>query len=539
MSKKLLTTILSLSIAGSFLTSCSKERKVADASNRDTINISLGDDVPTLDPTLAEDTTSSRVAYDLFEGLTSFDQSNRVIPGLADKWDVSADNKTYTFHLRDGIKFSNGSPITADDVVFTWQRLINPKTASNYNYLAFNIVNGKDIANGKKPVASLGVKALDAHTVQITLVEANPTFLTLCSMPNASILSKANITKYGNAWTNPKNMVTSGAYKLSERVVKGYIKLTKNDNYYDVEHTKIKNIKFIPISDQMAELSMYKSGGIDITWTVPVDQYKNIKKEMPKELHTVMQEALYYYDFNLKDPVLKNNIKLRQALSMAVDREMVTKTILGQGQVPDYTFTSYTVEGGKFKDTNPEWANWSRDKQITEAKRLYAEAGYGPTHPLSLHISYNTLDLHQKIALAIGSMWQQTLGVKVEASNQEWKTFIQARNNGNYQVARDAWVADYDSVNTYIDMYRCDNAQNKAKFCDPKLDALLDQAASASDDATRTDLIRQALQIGNDAYATIPLYQYTYFRLISPVVKGYDIDDNHLDHVQTKWFSFN
>ena len=312
------------------LASCSGK----DNSKKDhtgTINVDLGSDVATLDPQMCEDVQSVRVIYDLFEGLTSQDQHNHPTPGLADKWEISPDNKTYTFHLRPNLKFSDGSPLTAADVVYSYQRLSDPKTASPYNFLVSNLENGQAILDAKLPPSQLGIQAVDDHTVQIRLTNPDPSFLSIVAQPDLAVVSKANIGKFGSAWTDPKNMITSGAYKLDERVVQGYILASKNPYYYDAGNVAIERVKYFPIVDTNASLSQYKTGSIDVTYLLPIDQYKTIKAQMPDQEHTVLWEATEYYDFNMKLSKYKDNPKLRQALVMAVDREALAKRSHGSG----------------------------------------------------------------------------------------------------------------------------------------------------------------------------------------------------------------
>ncbi|TXJ03340.1 MAG: peptide ABC transporter substrate-binding protein [Neisseriales bacterium] len=540
--KRLTALILIASLSG--LSACSKDNASSSAVSKDKnlITVDNGEDAPTIDPVMAQDSTSARVLYDLFEGLTSFDQSNHSIPGLAEKWDVSADGKVYTFHLRDGLKFSDGSPITATDVVFSWQRLADPKIASPYINLAANIVNGNAIRAGKAPLDQLGVKALDAKTVQITLIHPDAAFLQICAMPNTATVSKANVAKYGQTWADPKTMVTSGAYTVGEWVIKGHMLLNKNPNYYDAKNVSVKQVNILPIVDYNAAFNRYKTGEIDISFSLPIDQYKSIRQDYPTQEHTVTMEALYYYDLNMTLPKFRDNIKLRQALSMAVDRDTLVKDVLGQDQVPSYSYVTSTIENGKFANNRYPWGSWSRANQVDEAKKLFKEAGYGPSHPLEISISYNTMDSHKKIAMAIASMWQQVFGadsIKTTAANQEWKSFIQARNTANYDVARDGWVADYDSVDAYTNLFLCKDPLNKSKYCNPSYDQLIQQAQNTPDPDTRAKLIKQALQIAQDAYVIIPLYQYTYYRLVSPRVSGYNMDNNHFDHVMSKWYKLN
>lgn len=536
--RNLITTFVVIVLSTLTLVGCS-DKDHAKKDHNSTLNVDLGADVATLDPQLVEDMQSARVVNDLFEGLTSEDQHNHPIPGLAEKWEISADGKTYTFYLRPNLKFSDGSPLTAADVVYSYQRIADPKIASPYNFLVSNLVNGQAILDGKQPPSQLGVKAVNDNTVQINLVNPDASFLSIASLQELAVVSQANISKWGAAWTEPKNMVTSGAYKLDERVVQGYIQVSKNPYYYEANQVAIERVKFFPIVDANASLSQYKTGSIDMTYLLPIDQYKTIKAQMPDQEHTVLWESHEYYDFNMNSPKYKDNIKLRQALSMAVDREALTKAVMGQGQKPSYAYATTTIEGGKFAGLDYAWASWPRDKQIVEAQRLFKEAGYGPNHPLQINISYDTKDFKKKTALGVAAMWSQVFGpasIQVTTNNQEWKSFIQARHSGNYDIARDGWTADYDSVDSYTTLYQCKGPQNNAHSCTKGYDDLLKQAQNTSDPELRVKLIRQALTLAMDNYTIIPLYQHTYFRLVNPRVQNYDIENNHLDHVMSKWF---
>ena len=538
--------LLPLIICGLFISACSKEKSnLASTDNnantpvRNTINISIGGEPPTLDPDLSGDSISARVAHDFFEGLVSFNQKGDPIPGLAESWEISSDQKTYTFHLRKGIKFSDGTPITATDFVKSWQRFGDPKTGSPQNNMLEIVVNGAQIAKGQLPPSSLGISAPNQDTVVVKLTRPSESFLYLIGgSPGFQVVPTKVIAAKGAAWTEPQNIVTSGAYKMTEHVVNGYITAEKNPFYYAESTVKIPQVKYLAIADPNAEFNQYQANNVDITNSIPTDRYKEIKAAYPKELYTVQQDAIYFYDFNMMRPELKNNLKLRQALTMAVDRKILTQDILGQGQTELYSYVAPTVSNGKYANVKYEWANWTREKQISEAKNLYAEAGYGPDHPLTLEISYNTLDSHKKIAVAIASMWKETLGVNVIAANMEWKTFILARQKGNYQVARDGWVAG-KNITDYTDfMFLCDAPQNNTHYCNPAYDELIRDANYTLDPVQKQKIYSQAIMLSMDDYPIIPLYQYTYSRLIKPYVKGYDPRDNHGDDVMTKWMYF-
>lgn len=538
--------LLHLIICGFVLSACSKEKSNlantisnTETPTRNTINISIGGEPPTLDPDLSGDSISARVAHDFFEGLLSFDQKGEPIPGLAESWEISSNQKTYTFHLRKGIKFSDGTPITAVDFVKSWQRFGDPKTGSPQNNMLEIVENGAQIVKGQLPPSSLGISAPNENTVVVKLTSPSKSFLYLISgAPGFQVIPTKVIASKGTAWTDPQNMVTSGAYKMTEHVVNGYITAEKNPFYYAESTVKIPLVKYLAIADPNAELNQYQANSIDITNSIPTDRYKEIKAAYPQELHTVQQDAIYFYDFNMMRPELKNNLKLRQALTIAVDRKILTQNILGQGQTELYSYVAPTVSNGKYAEEKYGWANWTREKQIAEAKKLYAEAGYRPDHPLTLEISYNTLDSHKKIAVAIASMWKETLGVDIIATNMEWKTFILARQKGNYQVARDGWVAG-KNITDYTDfMFLCNAPQNNTHYCNPAYDGLIHEANNTLDPPQKQALYTQAIMLSMNDYPIIPLHQYTYSRLIKPYVKGYDPSNNHGDDVMTKWMYF-
>jgi oligopeptide transport system substrate-binding protein len=534
---KLLHMFWAAGLVMAVITACTKSDFAENAnSTMDTLRVDIGAEPPSLDPTLSEDTSSERVLFDLFAGLVDFDQANNVIPGMAYKWQISPDGKTYTFYLRKGLKFSDGSPISAQDFVYSWQRLVDPAIASPYNFLLANLVNAKAIIAGKANPTSLGILAPNPHIVVVKLTYANPVFIKSLVLPNLAVVSRKCIEKYADNWTKPQNIVTSGAYTLQDHVVNGYMLAVKNPNYYAAKQVNIAKVKYFPYIDTSAAVSSYKAGGLDITWqNVPVDQYKQLKQAYPRELHTVRQEALYYYDLNASLPELANNPKLRQALAMAIDREILVKRVLGGQQSAVYAMATPTIEAGNYAKVKYNWAAWPRARQIEEALKLYTAAGYKPNHPLQISIAYNTNDMHKKIALAVAAMWEKVLGVQVNIKNQEWKTFLQARHEGNYAVARDGWVADYNSVTTYTQLYQCNSPQNNSHYCNSNYDKLLAKAMIEPNPAKRKKLYQQALAIPLNDYAVIPLFQYTYTKLVKPYVQNYKVEINYLDHVQSKW----
>ncbi|MFN8770110.1 MAG: ABC transporter substrate-binding protein [Neisseriaceae bacterium] len=532
--KTTLPSLIMLSIL-TITSGCSKNS--SSNYNHDMLRVDMGAEVPTLDPQLIEDKNSQRVANDLFMGVVTSDQNNMPIPGLAKSWDISKDDKTYTFHLRDDIKFSDGTPISAKDVVYSWQRLVDPKTGSPYTYIATSIKNAQQITNNELPATSLGVDAIDDKTVRLTLIYPDKDILAKLTLSPFSVISRKAVQKHNKKWTKAENLVTSGAYKLKEHVINGYLLEEKNPFYYNAKNVSINQVKFFPLVDSNGSLSKYKSGDLEITWTVPVDQFKEIRKEYKNQLHVTPLEGLVYYDLNMLHPEFKNP-KTREALSLAIDRVALAKEVLGTGVIPSYSIVTHSIDGGKYSKVTYPWVNDPRTKQIALAKQLYKEAGYSANNPLKLVITYSTDDEKKKVALAIASMWKAVLGANVTIQNQDWKTFLQALQKGDYQIAADRWFADYNGVTTYTQMYVCHALENSSKYCNPEYDKYIKEAMNATTTQQSVNAYNKALQIALNDYATIPLYQLVSTRLIKPYVKGYTPDTNHLDDVSSEWIHY-
>ena len=519
------------------LNACS-DNNAPEKHPEDTLRLDISAEVPTLDPQLQQDTTSARVSYDLFAGLVDFDQQNNPIPGMADHWTIAPDGKTITFHLRPNLKFSDGTLITSHDFVYSWQRLVAPSTASGYSYLLDHVVNADAIIQGKLPATTLGISAPKDDIFIVTFDTPDNTFIDKCTMSNLAVIPQKTIKQYGFHWTDVGKMVTSGAYRLKEHVINGYILSEKNPYYYDAQSVHIPNIKYFSFGDANTAIASYESGGLDLTGdALPISRYKRLLREYPTQLHTVEQEGLYYYDINMSLPKFKD-VRVRQALSMAVDREVITQLLLASHPKSLYSVVTKTIANGEYADIEYPWANESRTQQIAEAKKLYQQAGYGPHHPLKLSISFNTNDGHQRLALAIASMWKQILGVETTIQNQEWKTFIDTRQQGDFVVARDGWVADYNDISTYLILYECNAPQNHSNYCDPQYDQLVDKGNASLSQQNQKKFYHQALELALNNYTIIPLYQYNYQKLIKPYVLGYDIEHNYLNHVQSKWMYF-
>lgn len=490
-----------------------------------------GAELQSLDPHKIEGVPESNVNRDLLEGLVISDPQGHPIPGVAESWD-NKDGKVWTFHLRNNAKWSNGEPVTAQDFVFSWQRLSDPKTASPYaSYLQYgHLENIDDIIAGKKSPDTLGVKAIDDHTLEVTLSESVPYFFKLLIHPSMSPVNKAAVEKFGDKWTQPENWVGNGAFKLSEWVVNERIVLVRNTDYWDNANTKLDKVTFLPISSEVTDVNRYRSGGSDITYNnMPIELFQKLKKDIPSEVHVDPYLCTYYYEINNQKAPF-NDPRVRTALKLGIDRDIIANKVKGQGDLPAYSYTPPYTEGIKL--TPPEWFGWTQEKRNEEAKKLLAEAGYTAEKPLTFDLLYNTSDLHKKLAIAAASIWKKNLGVNVKLENQEWKTFLDTRHQGNFDVARAGWCADYNEPTTFLGTMLSKSSNNTSHYKSEAFDKALADALASPDEATRTARYADAEKILDKDSVIVPVYYYVNTRLVKPYVGGYtgkDPQDNVYD----------
>ncbi|HCM9493957.1 TPA: oligopeptide ABC transporter substrate-binding protein OppA [Enterobacter hormaechei subsp. hormaechei] len=481
-----------------------------------------GSEPASLDPHKVESDVEFNIISDLFDGLVSVSPAGEIQPRLAEKWE-NKDNTVWTFHLRPGITWSDGTPITAEDIVWSWQRLVDPKTASPYASYpgSMRIVNGADIAEGKKAPESLGVKAINDTTLEVTLTQPNAAFLAMLAHPSLVPIDKVLVGRFGDKWTKPEHFVSSGAYKLSQWVVNERIVAVRNPKYWDNEHTVINKVTYLPISSEAADVNRYKAGEIDIVYTVPINQFAQLKKTLGSELDVSPQLATYYYQFNTTRPPF-NDARVRKALNLALDKDIIAGKVLGQGQRPAWLISQTDIGGVKLQ--NPDYASWPMDKRIAEAKKLLAEAGFNDSHPLSFNLLYNTSESHQRIAIAASSMWKKNLGVEAKLQNQEWKTMLDTMHTHNFDAVRYAWIADYDDAATFLNTFRTGDSQNTTQYSNPDFDRALANAAKSKTAEERGKFYQEAEDLLGRDVPAIPVYHYVRTHLVKPWVGGFTPD---------------
>ena len=491
-----------------------------------------GAEVQSLDPHKIEGVPESNVNRDLFEGLLVTDVDGHPAPGVAEKWE-NKDFKVWTFHLRKDAKWSDGTPVTAEDFVYSWQRLANPTTASPYaSYLQYgHIANIDDIIAGKKPVTDLGVKAIDANTFEVTLSEPVPYFYKLLVHPSVSPVPKSAVEKFGEKWTQPANIVTNGAYKLKDWVVNERIVMERNPHYWDNAKTVINTVTWLPTSSEVTYVNRYRSGEIDMTYNnMPIELFQKLKKEIPKEVHVDPYLCTYYYEINNQKAPF-TDVRVRTALKLALDRDIIVNKVKNQGDLPAYSYTPPYTDGAKL--TEPDWFKQTQEQRNAEAKKLLAEAGYTADKPLTFSLLYNTSDLHKKLAIAVASIWKKNLGANVKLENQEWKTFLDSRHQGTFDVARAGWCADYNEPTSFLNTMLSDSSNNTAHYKSPAFDKIMAESVKASDEAQRTAAYAKAEQQLDKDSAIVPVYYYVNARLVKPWVGGYTGKDP-MDNIYVK-----
>ncbi len=488
------------------------------------------DEHSSVDPQVVEDVTGSEIVRDLFEGLMNQDAEGNLIPGVATEYTTNEDKTVYTFKLRPEAKWSNGDPVTAGDFVYAWKRLVDPELASPYAWFGelMSIENAAAIIAGEKPVDELGVSAIDDRTLEVRLSSSLPYFPAMTTHASTFPAPQKVIEEFGDEWTKPENIVSNGAYVLTEHVPSERSVRERNEMYWDNENTIIDKTVSLVINDENAALTRYFAGELDRT-EIPAGQYPKLKAEYPDEAVSFPRLCNYYYTFNLSDsgPEAFKDPNVRKALSLAVDRKIITENIKAGGEIEAYTFTPAATAG--FTVPNVPMTDMSQEERDAEAKRLLEEAGYGPDNPLKFDMLYNTDEAHGKIAVALSQMWKQKLGVEATLSNMEWKTFLDTRDNQDFQLARGAWCGDYNEASTFLDLLTSPSGYNDGKYSNARVDELMTQAKTADDPQP---LYTEVEQIIADEVPIIPIYHYAGVYMMDS-----DLGNWPINNVEQNWYS--
>lgn len=490
-----------------------------------------GPEPSTLDPHRCPEVACGNVLRDLFEGLVAEDGGGRLVPGLAERWDVSPDGRTWTFHLREGARWSNGEPLDAVQVLASLRRAFAPATAAPFAGHLDAIENAGAVQRGERPPEQLGVSAPDARTVVFHLTRSAdlPRLLTL---PIAYPVYLPALAEHGAQHTRPGKLVSNGAYRLAAWLPQATVTLERNPHFR--EPAPIPRVRFHVTEDAGSELRRFEAGGLHLTETVPPQPLPQLRQRFGGQLRISPYLGSFWLGFNLTRPPFKDQPALREALSLAVDRDILTRHVTGLGEQP--AFGLVPPGTADYAPPLPAVARATQAQREARARALYAQAGYSKENPLQVELRYNTSTPHRRLALAVAAMWREVLGARVTLRNEEWKVFVGTRRQRVVtQVFRGGWIADVDDARNFLDNFRAGNASNWTGYADPRFDALLDAADAAPTLAARQQHLREAEARLLDAHAILPLYFYTSKHLVRPEVRGFEA--NALDRHPSRFLS--
>ena len=526
-----------LSITLIFLIGCSENISPVDSGLEQQIyHHGNGSEPQGIDPHIVTGVPEHHILISLCEGLTIPNPnpkgSDGYIPGTAESWSISDDGKEYIFKLNKNAKWSNGDPVTADDFVWSWKRILTASLGSQYPDMLYYLVGAYEYHNGQiDNFDEVGVKALDTHTLKVNLKNPTPFFIGLLSHYSTWPVHKETVLKHGDIddrngeWTRPGNFVCNGPFQLKTWELNNKIVVEKNPHYYDASMVRLNEIHYYPVSNVMTEDRMFRAGQLHLTSSMPTQKCPIYIEEKNPNLKIDPYMGTYFYRINTKNETL-SDVRVRKALAYSINRQLLVDKVTQCGQIPAYSFTPPGSNGYQPATEIPY------DPVL--AKQLLSEAGYSSDNPFpKLEILFNTNEGHRKVALAIQQMWQNELGIEVELVNQDWKVYLSREMVGDFQISRAGWIGDYEDPNTFLDLMRPNRGNNKTGWENMDFDALVEEANTINDQEKRYELLNEAEKILIDNMPIIPLYTYVRVYQLSPDVKGFN--PHILDHHHPKF----
>ncbi|MFZ2100347.1 MAG: peptide ABC transporter substrate-binding protein, partial [Oricola sp.] len=492
-------------------------------------------DPETLDQHKTSTVVEANLLRDLYEGLVVYDNKAKVIPGVAESWTISDDGLVYTFKLRSDAKWSNGDPVVAGDFAFSLQRIMNPETGAKYANILYSIRNAEKINKGEMKPEELGVKAVDDATLEITLEQPTPYFLELLTHQTGLPVNPGAVGKHGSDFVQPENMVTNGAYTLVSFTPNDKIVMKKSETFHDAANVAIDMIEYVPFEDRANCVRRFEAGEVHSCSDLPAEQIPDIKTRLGDQVHVSPYLGVYYFALNSAHEKLADK-RVRQALSMAIDRDFLAEKIWGGTMIPAYSWVPTGI--GNYLDDGPKlpYAGDSMLDREDKALELMKEAGFGPDNPLELEINYNNGENHKNTATAVADMWKP-IGVNVTYNVRDASAhYAMLRDEKTHDVARAGWIGDYSDPQNFLFLNESDNTGfNYGNYKNPEYDKLMDQAAGENDLARRAGILAQAEQMFLDDMPQIPLLFYSSLSLVSPKLKGWE--DNIQNAHATRWMS--
>jgi len=532
-----ITRLYCLLLSSLILTACgggSNLSRVEQGTIDGVLHFGNGTNIQTTDPHIATGLPEHHVITSIFEGLvTKNPYTLEPEPGVAESWDISSDGLTYTFYLRENALWSNGDLITAEDFRWSWERALTPELAAQNSYMLYPILNAEAFNTGEiSDFSQVGIKVISDLVLEVQLRAPTPFFLQLMDHYITYPVHRETVESFGlytdnlSRWSREGNIVSNGPFELTEWQVNSHVRVEKRENYWDADTVKLNAIVFYPTENLITEERMFRDGLLHRTEEVPLDKVPVYLAEDPDSIVIAPYLSSYFYLINTtREPF--NDVNVRRALSMAVDRDLLNETVLENIMQPAYFLTPPGTIGYEPPVTfgyDPE-----------QARALLVDAGYpnGEGFP-TFEILYNTQENHRKIAIAIQEMWREQLNINVSIVNQEWQVYLESVDNMNYDVARRGWVGDYVDPNTYLDMYITGGGNNNVGFSNPRYDEIvIDEAPLKLDNKERFALYREAETILMNEMPIIPIYIYQTKNLKSPDIKG--APSNIMDHYNWKY----
>jgi len=490
----------------------------SDESAAQVLRRGNGSEPDSIDPQLARMEAAMTILRDCYEGLVSMAADGSPVPGAAESWTVSGDGRRYTFRLRDAARWSNGDRLAAADFVHAFRRLVNPATASQYALMLEPVVNATEIVAGRMPPESLGVAAPDEATLVVELTEPSSYFVAMLSHPSTFPVHRATLAARPQDFARPGVAVTNGAFKPVSWEIGSHIVATRNRQYWNDGATRLDAVHYVHVADPVTELTRFRAGAIDVTYTVPPGEAARLERDLPGQLHIASHVGVYYYGFALDLPPFARARELRQALAMTVDRDVLAKQVLGDGERPAFGWVPPGVAG--HEPARFAWAGLDAEARIAEARRLYAAAGYSAKRPLRVELRTSKSPLHDRIALAVTAMWKDHLGAEVSLRSEDFRVLKAAIDAREAPLYRGSWIGDYNDAYSFLQVLKGGFGINLPRYASEAYDQSLALASSTAGPERAAHLEAAERQLLEDV-PLIPLYFYVSKHLVAPGVSGW------------------
>ena len=516
--KSLVVVLVLFLVLTAGFTGCRKSTEVPAAEQ--VLRYNVGAEPQFFDPRKATGIPEITMLLNLFDGLMRYNLEGQLVPSIAEKYEISEDGLTWTFHLRDA-KWSNGEPVTAYDFEYSWKSALSPEINSEYAYQLYYLKNGAAYNSGEiTDPDQVGVKALDDKTLVATLESPTPYFSSLLTFTTYLPVNKKLDTSNPDWAKSADNYISNGPFMLSSWDHNHQIEVVKNPNYWDAKNVKLEKITFYMVEESSTELMMFENGELDFGTNPPLPEIDRLKQEGVLTINPYL--GTYYYMFNVTKPPF-DNVLVRKALAAAIDRESIVKNVTKAGELPATAYVPPGIPdaepGSDFREVG---GTFFEPYEPEKAKEYLAQAGYpdGKGFP-TFELLYNTSESHKIIAEAIQQMWKETLGINCTLANQEWKVYLDNRTSLNYEVARAGWIGDYTDPMTFIDMWVTDGGNNDTGWSNPQYDEFVQKAKSTGDQKVRMQAMHDAEKILMDEMPIAPIYFYTRPELIKPYIKDF------------------